>query len=109
MKLATVALVGLFVLPLLAACNSSKNRAANCVLWSGNAYAISQLRDIGKTEREASEMWMDMVKHMSPGVAWRVRQEIAWVYANPAVTQNQVELERHKACMAESWPVFKAP
>ena len=107
MKLMTVILAGLLTMPLLASCDSPKNRKANCITWSGNAYAVAQLRDISKTEREATEMWMKMVKHMSADVAKKMRQEIAWVYANPSISQGQVEVERYKVCMAENWPAFK--
>ena len=106
-KLMTVILAGLLAVPLLASCDSPKNRKANCITWSGNAYAVAQLRDIEKTEREATETWMKIVKHMSAGVAKKMREEIAWVYANPKISQGQVEVERYKACMAGNWPEFK--
>ncbi len=104
-KTAVVVLLAAFA---LTACNSAKSQTANCILWSGNAYSVAQLRDTGKTEVQATEMWMKMIKHMPAPVTARMRLEIAWVYANPKLTQYQVELARHKVCMAEKWPAFKS-
>ena len=105
-KTALVVLLAAFA---LTACNSANSQTANCILWSGNAYSVAQLRDTGKTAAEATEMWMKMIKNMPAPVTARMRLEIAWVYANPKLTQGQMELARHKVCMAEKWPTFKTP